>query len=69
MAGAAALGPAVVFVCGVGWLVLYTGSVSSAVAAGVLPFVLGEPLKIGAAVSAVCAVRALGGRRIARGQT
>jgi len=68
MAVAAALGTTVVFVCGVGWLAAYTGSLSTAVATGVLPFVVGEPLKIGAAVSAVCAVRGLKSRWIARGR-
>lgn len=42
-----------VYAFGVPWLALYTGGLTNAVAAGVVPFLLGDALKIAVAIAAV----------------
>ena len=43
------VGTVIIYVCGVAWLTLVLGSLSKALAAGLLPFVIGDAIKLMAA--------------------
>ncbi|MEU0277867.1 biotin transporter BioY [Streptomyces sp. NPDC088147] len=63
-AGTMVLGSALVYAVGVPYLALYTGmSLSAAVSAGLVPFLLGDALKAALAMGALPAAWKLAGRR------
>jgi biotin transport system substrate-specific component len=43
------VGTVIIYVCGVAWLAFVLGSVSKAIAAGILPFLIGDTIKLIAA--------------------
>ncbi len=43
------VGTVIIYVCGVAWLAVFLGSFSKALAAGLLPFLIGDAIKLGAA--------------------
>ncbi len=43
------VGTVIIYVCGVAWLTVFLGSFSKALAAGLLPFLIGDAIKLGAA--------------------
>jgi biotin transport system substrate-specific component len=43
------LGTIIVYACGITWLTIFLGSLSKAVAAGLLPFLIGDAIKLIAA--------------------
>ncbi|HEX9386858.1 MAG TPA: biotin transporter BioY, partial [Anaerolineales bacterium] len=43
------VGTVIIYVCGVAWLAAFLGSFSKALAAGLLPFLIGDAIKLGAA--------------------
>ena len=53
LAAGAILAEAAVYAFGVPWLALYMGSLADAVASGVVPFLLGDALKMAVAIAAV----------------
>jgi biotin transport system substrate-specific component len=47
------IGTVIIYVCGVAWLTVVLGSISKAVAAGLLPFLIGDAIKLIAATLAL----------------
>ena len=43
------VGTVIIYVCGVAWLAIFLGSLSKAIAAGLLPFLIGDAIKLIAA--------------------